>query len=252
MLYSQSQPSIPPVSRRRPSRMGMRSCWTGWKARPASSPCSSGWQTAWRQWVSLGAVEGMCSLPLIPGPLLHLYCLPRVFNPLFPASPNMHLLAAAAAPDEASREEAEAAANELRAAPKPLEALYNDYAIPSQVGITAKRSAGRAGLCCFSLLVGSLAWGSSSVLAFSCPQTCPQIAAHSFLPVLPTACPAGLGAMPGDGSHRPLQRSRLCLPAVGSSPQRGLAAAVGRWRCGGSDQQQRRGQRGAAGGSGAG
>ena len=95
MLYSQSQPSIPPVSRRRPSRMGMRSCWTGWKARPASSPCSSGWQTAWRQWVSLGgnggcdgilgfayahpdaaaAIALLCVFTLPPAPLLALMSL---------------------------------------------------------------------------------------------------------------------------------------------------------------------------------
>ncbi|KAL4426022.1 hypothetical protein ABPG75_010038 [Micractinium tetrahymenae] len=40
--------------------------------------------------------------------------------------------AAAATPDEAAREEAEGAVSELRAAPKPLEVLYNDFAIPSQ------------------------------------------------------------------------------------------------------------------------
>ncbi|PSC67210.1 nuclear pore complex NUP155 [Micractinium conductrix] len=40
--------------------------------------------------------------------------------------------AAAAAEDEAAREAGEAAASELRASPKPLEVLYNDYAIPAQ------------------------------------------------------------------------------------------------------------------------
>ncbi|KAL4425159.1 hypothetical protein ABPG77_008264 [Micractinium sp. CCAP 211/92] len=40
--------------------------------------------------------------------------------------------AASAAQDEAAREEAEGAVSELRAAPKPLEVLYNDFAIPSQ------------------------------------------------------------------------------------------------------------------------
>ncbi|EFN51092.1 hypothetical protein CHLNCDRAFT_141404 [Chlorella variabilis] len=40
--------------------------------------------------------------------------------------------AARSAPDEVAREEAEAAVSELQAVPKPLEALYNDFAIPSQ------------------------------------------------------------------------------------------------------------------------
>ncbi|KAI3427442.1 hypothetical protein D9Q98_010357 [Chlorella vulgaris] len=40
--------------------------------------------------------------------------------------------AAAKAPSDAAREEGQAAVSELRAAPKALESLYNDYAIPSQ------------------------------------------------------------------------------------------------------------------------
>ena len=51
---------------------------------------------------------------------------------LTPPSPRLRA-AAAAAEDEAAREAGEAAASELRASPKPLEVLYNDYAIPAQV-----------------------------------------------------------------------------------------------------------------------
>ena len=45
------------------------------------------------------------------------------------------MLPAAAGEPEGSgaREDAEAAVAELRAAPKPLEVLYNDFAVPSQV-----------------------------------------------------------------------------------------------------------------------
>lgn len=46
---------------------------------------------------------------------------------------------ASAAQDEAAREEAEGAVSELRAAPKPLEVLYNDFAIPSQASATPGR-----------------------------------------------------------------------------------------------------------------
>ena len=73
-------------------------------------------------------------------------------SPLVPSSPS---LAAAAATDEASKEEAEAAASELRAAPKPLEALYNDYAIPSQVSSAAQGRQGPSASPCQS--VGLLA-----------------------------------------------------------------------------------------------
>lgn len=106
-------------------------------------------------------------------PLPYFACSPSL--PL-PSSPSCPSLAAAAAPDEASREEAEAAASELRAAPKPLEALYNDYAIPSQVGSTAQHSAAWQGrlLQPASGLVGM----GQQCLVFPLPADLSQTATH--------------------------------------------------------------------------
>lgn len=76
--------------------------------------------------------------------------------------------AAAAEPDPAAREEGEAAAAELRAAPKPLEALYNDFAVPSRVS--------------FACALGTLIAACSSRAV---QRLCGALAGGSWLPVVP-------------------------------------------------------------------
>lgn len=136
----------------------MPSCWTGWRARRASWRCSSGWPTRWQRQVGgLGqgrevgqaagargrqqrSWQGCCVwwhfwalLPVMP-----CHCLPAWRLPTNqPAThlPSPPVFTAAAEPEgSGAREDAEAAVTELRAAPKPLEVLYNDFAVPSQVG----------------------------------------------------------------------------------------------------------------------
>ncbi len=81
--------------------------------------------------------------------------------------------------DEAEREAAEAEAAELQAGPKPLEVLYNDYAIPSKVRLYCCH--GTAMVLLWQCVV-LLRWGWMVHLAHSClPLPTP-----TFLPFLPS------------------------------------------------------------------